>query len=270
MYKSAVKTYLIALIVAVVILPAVIFISDPYMVFHKHWTHKNKMIGNMRIQDYGLIKYGKFDGIIMGTSMFENTSANEASEKLGNVRFANLSVSGGSFYERFRILDMALKTRHFKHVIMSIDYKFNQLNEVNKTFYPELYSDNPIKGKMAVYSTDKALRCALFNVQCDFVKLDLDHPNAWFKNNAHSRRFGGFQNWLKYSKEDSQIKDAFHYLKSDKKHYSAENIWYKQIIDQEILPLFEHTGTEFSVIIPPYSALWWGKHKDNLDELFQP
>lgn len=270
MYKSAVKTYLIALIVTLIILPTIIFISDPYMVFHNRWIHQNKMIDNMRIQNYGLIKYGKFDGIIIGTSMLQNTSANEASEKLGNVRFANLSISGGSFYERFRILDMALKTRHFKHVIMSFDYKFNKLNEVNKTFYPDLYSDNPIKGKIAVYSTDKALICTLLDLKCDFTDFDLDRPKAWFKIDEQSRRFGGFQNWLKYAQEDYHIKGAFNYLKSDKKHYSAENIWYKQIIDQEILPLFEHTDTEFSVIIPPYGALWWGKHKDSLDELFKP
>ena len=269
MYKSAVKTYIITLSSLILILLSIIYISDPYMLFHKHWVHCGKMYGNMRIQDYGLIKFGDFDGIIIGTSMFENTSAKEAGKKL-NIKFANLSISGGSFYERFKILEMAFRTRPFRHVIMSLDYKFNSAHKIEKTFEPALYSQNPLKGKVAIYSTDKALKCIFQNKSCNFINLDIDHPKAWLNMKVHRRRFGGFENWLKYAKKDKQIKDAFKQLLDNRKNYSKEASAYQQIINEEILPLFRYKKTQFSIIIPPYSALWWAKRRESIDNLLKP
>lgn len=268
MYKVAVKTYLITLLLLIASAMLTIFVSDPYMLFHKHWFHHGLMYKNMRIQDYGLIKHGKFDGIIIGTSMLENTSGDEASVKLG-AEFANLSVSGSSYYERFKILDMALKTRKFKHIIMSVDYKFSKARDINNTFEPALYSFNSIKGKIAIYSTDKALKCIFLNQECDFIKFDLNFPKAWYKNKSFVRRFGGFENWLKYTKEDKQLKAVFEQLHSNKNR-SDGVLAYKQIIDEEILPLFKHKDTTFSLLIPPYSALFWAVRKNNLAKLLEP
>ncbi len=269
MYKSAIKTYLITLLVLIAGFYAIIFVSDPYMLFHKHWFHQNKMYNNMRIQNYGLIKFGKFDGIIIGTSMLENTSADEATKKFNNVRFANLSVSGGSYYERFKILNMALKTKKIKHVIMSFDYNFSRSGKINTTFEPSLYSWNSIIGKAKIYSTNKALRCIFLNKQCDFIKFDINHPKAWYAKKIHNRRFGGFDNWIKFCKDD-QIKDAFEQLKSENNDYSVMMAYYKEVINKEIIPLLQHEKTTFSIIIPPYSMLWWGKRKASLSELFEP
>ena len=97
MFRAAVKTYLISLIAFIFTFVAIIYFSDPYMLFHKKYFHHGKILDNLRIQNYGIIKYGEFDGIILGTSMLQNTSADEASEKL-NMRFANLSFAGASFY----------------------------------------------------------------------------------------------------------------------------------------------------------------------------
>lgn len=269
LYKSAVKTYVITILMFVSVFFATIYISDPYMLFHKHWFNHEQMLYNMRIQDYGLIKFGKFDGIIIGTSMLENTSSDEAKEKL-NVQFANLSLSGGSLYERFKILNMALNTRPFKHIIMSLDYKFNRTGIIGNTFEPDLYSTYSLKGKFMIYLTDVAIKCIFSDRECNLRKFDLDHPNAWYKKDFHARRFGGFENWIKYAKNDHQIQDAFAQLRNKADRYDAEAAAYKQVIDQEILPLFKHKDTEFSIIIPPYSALYWAKRKNSLDTLLKP
>ena len=269
LYKFAVKTYLISMLSLIFALLMVIYVSDPYMLFHKHWFHHNKINYNMRIQDYGLVKYGKFDGIILGTSMLENTSAAEAGSKL-NVNFANLSISGSSYFERFKVLNTALKSRPFKHVIFSLDYTFSLYHTTNETFDPALYSGNSIIGKINIYSTDKALRCIFLNKKCDFTNYNLDRPKAWYNNNFHARRFGGFENWLKYAKEDHQIKDAFEQLRAMDTDYTANAKFYKQIIDEEVLPLLKYPNTTFSVIIPPYSALYWAKRKNFLPALLKP
>ena len=269
LYKSAVRTYLITLFVLLMLPLTVIYVSDPYMLFHKHWFHHGQMYQNARIQNYGLIKYGKFDGIILGSSMLENTSANEANTKLGG-NFANISVSGMSPYERYKILDFALNTRKIKHIIFSLDYKFNKEQIIGEAFIPELYSMFPLRGKIKVYSTDKALKCIFKNKDCDFIDFGLDRPHAWFKTNSHNRRFGGFENWIRYYKVDNQIKDAFKELKSTRTDYSGDYSKLKEVIDNETMSLFKHNETEFSIIIPPYSILWWSKRKASLPGMFEP
>ena len=270
-YKAVVKTYFVSLIVFMLFSLIVIWVSDPYMLFHKHWFYKGNIYNNFRIQNYGLVKYGNFDSIIIGTSMLENTSAIEASEKLGG-KFANLSISGGSLYERFEILNFALKEKNIKQVIMSFDYALGEAKKINETFNPKLYSQNSLLEKMKIYLTDKALGCVFFNYKCDFIEYDLNRPNAWFDEDKHNRRFGGFDKWLKYASEDDQIQGAFTELltKINKNYIAGYNKQYKKIIDSEILPLLRHSKTTFSIIIPPYNALWWAPKKYFISEMMQP
>lgn len=112
-YKNTVRLYLYTISVLIGTLLSIIWIHDPYMLFHKQWFHPGKMLKNMRIQSYGLIKFADFDSIILGSSMLENTSADEASEKLGE-KFANLSISGSSYYEKYKVLNFALKQKKSK------------------------------------------------------------------------------------------------------------------------------------------------------------
>ena len=267
MYKLAIKRYLQLFIALALIIPTIIWIRDPYMLFHEKWFDSKRMHDNLRIQNYGLIKYGNFDSIIIGTSMIENTSANEASEKLG-TEFANLSISGSSFYERYKMLSFALKQKDIKHIIYSLDFKFNKSDEINNTFNPGLYDDK-VSGKFNVYLTSKALKCIFLNHKCDMKDYSLDRPNAWYNIEEHKRRFGGFENWIKYRKEDQQVKEALKKLSSTGDDYTLEYKEYKQIIDNEILPLLQHTEIQHSMIIPPYSLLWWNKRKNYLDEYFK-
>lgn len=267
-YKKVMFLYLKILILLIVILTSVICVSDPYMLFHDHWFDKGKIYSNFRIQNYGLIKFKDFDSIILGTSMLENTSAKEASEKLkGN--YVNLSISGASFYERFLVLMFALRTKKIKNVIISLDYHFNTEQKINETFEPNLYSSLPLKSKIKIYSTNKALKNIFKRQESDFIEENLDRPNAWYQREWHDRRFGGFQNWVKHYNEDEQIQDAFNLLLKGNKNYS-ENMPYQEIIDNEILPLFEHKETSFSIIIPPYSVLWWASGKDVIKDMMKP
>ena len=268
MYKQALKKYFIILLSVGTVVFSGIYIRDPYMLFHKKWFNNEKIYNNMRIQNYGLIKYGDFDSIILGSSMLENTSAKEASEKL-NARFVNLSIMGSSFYERSKVLTLAFQYKELKHIIFSLDYKFSKPHDINDTFYPKLYEEET-SAKFNIYMTTKALSCIFLNSECDMIAYNLDRPNAWYTMPEHKRRFGGFENWLKYHEEDGQIKMAFTDLLSSPKDLEATQKNYKQMIDTEILPILHQQKTRYSIIIPPYSILWWAKRKNNLDKYFEP
>ena len=267
-FKKVFFSYCYALFFLIVFIPSAVYVSDPYSLFHRPWFNKGKMYDNLRIQNYGLIKYEPFDALILGTSMLQNTSADEATKKLKD-RYANLSFSGAGFYERFFVSNFAFRTKKIKSVILSLDYNFNKEKRIENSFYPELYSENFLSGKIKVYLTHKALLCALLRIKCGFIERNLDRPTTWNGLEPHVRHFGGFDNWLKYW--DGQMKKTFKSLLETQIDYKEEYEKYQTIFDDELLPLFENNKeTSFFVIIPPYSAFWWKKRESELEGMMRP
>jgi len=84
------------------------FIFDPWQLFHKPWFRSTVFIENSRFQDAGIINSYDFDSIILGTSIAQNFSINEAS-RLFASRFVNLSIEAGLFSERAIILQRVLQ-----------------------------------------------------------------------------------------------------------------------------------------------------------------
>ena len=166
---------------------------------------------------------------------------------------------------KFSIEDFAVAIGTTPKIINDLETK-----KINTSFSPLLYNQEKFVEKIKIYSTDKALKNILIRQEDDFKEENLDRPNAWYKTESHNRRFGGFDNWIKYYNKDEQINDAFDQLSQEHKNYSEDIRRYREVIDNEILPLFEHKETSFSLIIPPYSALWWAKRKDFIEETLKP
>ena len=256
-YKQAIYSFLSVVLGCIFLFITTVVVSDPYSLFHEKWFHKGEIYPNMRVQAYGLINSEDFDGIIMGTSMLENTSAYETSKKL-NGRFINLSVSGGSHFERFIILDYALKKKKLNRIIMSIDFKFETIGKADDTFLPKLYTKDALKEKLKFYTYTDPLKC-VFLQDCNFKKYDPNLPNAWKDKNFHKCRFGGYENWMKYKNKDHQIQDVIRILKSEDFMANIDVNMGKKIIDTEIQPLFRNKQVQFDLIFPPYNILWWKK-----------
>ena len=108
--KKIVFIFFITSFVSAIFFWAVIFYYDPLKILHTPWKYTSYLQNNMRQQALSLIKYWKFDSVIIGTSMLENTSSKEASQYLGG-KFINISLSGSDFSERKVVLDYVLKKR---------------------------------------------------------------------------------------------------------------------------------------------------------------
>lgn len=256
-YRYAVHVFLYTLTSALVIILGMIYVHDPYMVFHRKWFSPETMSSNMRIQNYGIMKYEKFNAVIMGTSMLENTSAALASELLGK-KFVNLSIEGASYYERMLAMNYLFKHQKIKHVITSLDFIYNKYNTVNNTFQESLYRDDTLVDRFSVYLNDQSFWCALFGYKCSMRPKNLDMPKSWANFDVWRRRFGGFENWF--------VKDHLERKKRKRPNISEDTIKdYRKVIDEEIIPLFEHRDVHFDVVIPPYSILWWAKYRNGFD-----
>ena len=255
LYKKAFHYFFFTVISVICLFLILAPVFDPYMLFHDKWFKKGLMYNNMRVQSYGLINHEKMDGIVIGTSMMQNTSAKEASDKL-NGHFINLSDSGLSYFERLIILNYAIQKQPLKRIIMSLDFRFFDLREINNSFFPKLYTQSTLAEKYKYYMHSTPLKCLFLNICKSFTKYDTDSPGAWYTQEGHSHRFGGFENWIKYKNE---AKKDFRILKSEEKN--MDNIDLKvlrDIVDTEIVPLIANNpNIQFDMPIPPYSILWW-------------
>ncbi len=94
-----------------------IWLYDPFWLFHKPYFREQTYQKDMANQAKGIIDNTDFNGVILGTSMLENTSAKEAGEKLGN-KWVNLSIKGANFEDRNIIFKYI--TKHKKNKICNL------------------------------------------------------------------------------------------------------------------------------------------------------
>jgi len=244
------------------------FINDPYMVFHKPWMHEKYYFKDMRNQAAGIINTHEFDSIILGTSMTQNTSAEEASSVFGG-NFVNISIGGGLILERSKVLKYALNKKDIKNVIMTLDV-FGDFGKYRQDIlFPEYLYDESLLNNIKFYmGFNKAgyLFCnnLIFHNKCPFVVNDIKRVNEWYSDPVNKRRFGGIGNWIEYS-GDPLIKNELYKIVSTVKNNAIsvnENRVMKiknndkKIIKNYLLNhVVENPNVNFYLFFPPYSRI---------------
>jgi len=272
--RKLVFVLIVAALGPVTALFSALFAYDPLALFHKPWGRAETLRENMRLQAAGVIRHGDFDSVILGTSIFENSSANEASRILGG-RFVNLSISAGDFFERGLILRYLLERRPVRQVIYSLDFIY--LNQRKGYWYYPLptydflYDANPFNdiraylnghflGCLARWSEDPA---------CVGRVAGLDRPNAWMGKPEEAERFGGLDAWCR-TRGNPQIRDVYEKLSEAARAIHTGTVQVPEpsqtglaiayIEDNLIALIKEYPETQFHLVFPPYSrakyAIW--------------
>jgi hypothetical protein len=272
-----------------------LIILDPLQIYHKSWDGNENFIKGMRFQAAGIINNYPFDSIVLGSSMAENFSPNEAS-KVFNNRFINLSLSGSNFPERSLVLNHALKNKKLENVIISLD-GFSPIGEYRDDFpvsnFDFLYNESPFDD-IKIYLTNKYLKFAICRIgivfnnvqQCRSKFRTLESIVEWGSDNEQNRRFGGLNKWLEAATGDGQIRDeiekinqsisciknACNKISDNVKDTMTDFEQGKSSFDLYILKTAkEHPETEFHVFFPPYSRLLyaiWSQETPKLFELY--
>lgn len=237
------------------------YIHDPLQVFHKPWSRKTTFVDNMREQSLGIIKHYEFDSVIIGNSLLENTSGFEANDKIGG-RFVNLSTSGLRYFERYTILKFALNKKHLENAIIQLDAYLGSGSPSSAAFVADAYEDN-LFNQIKLYINAKYAKCIFLlskSEKCIGKNIDLRLPNAWEERPEHVQFFGGYENWLKYKKTD-ELKIIYDALAKQNtlKVTPQELDVFKKTVRDYVVPLpKDNPDTNFHIIIPPYSILFWG------------
>lgn len=263
---------------------AVLFITmcilDPMGVIHPYGIRVG-LSKDMRQQAAGVLNImPDTDSIILGTSMLENTSAREAEKLLGGT-FANISISGSSFYERSFVLEKLLKTGRIKTVIYSLDgssyislTKEHHSYEINNFDY--LYNEN-LLDNILTYRDFKIFRCVIKPAtrqrKCMQNDFQYDRPNEWASIPEENMRFGGLEKWFA-AKNNDQIITALSNISNASKDIDKQKITkdenintdatVKYIQENLIRYVRDYPEVQFHLIFPPYSritfAQWYQRY----------
>ena len=263
--------YFISAFVIPMVFALALYVYDPLMLFHKPVNREVTLTNDMRSQAAGIIHSMNYDSYILGTSMLENTSADRASNIIGG-NFANISISGSTYFERSFTLAYALK-KGAKKIIYSLDshYLGQGLESPASPVTPFsfLYSDSLYR--LRFYLQPKYILCVLIwseSKKCVGQKKTADRPNSWIQKKAHYSRFGGLDNWFA-AKNSSQIKTALTSISIAAKRVrmgesdllnapalkSKKNKAIQYIEKHLISYVRANPATQFHFIFPPYSRI---------------
>lgn len=242
-----------------------LYLYDPAQIFHKPYFRKTTFFGDMRVAARGIIQHYHFDSYILGTSMLENTSAKEASEKLGG-EWVNISLSGSTLNERAVVLEYLFKHQSPKQILYSLDYLVGLHTRNNMPI--KLYNDSNIDD-FNFYINDRFVLCSIVwskDKSCvgksDSEARIEDSIVRWIDFKDQVGRFGGIENWIKF-KNHEQLKEPLQLLsqyatQNPKENFIAEDLNAKiqENITKNILEFVkQNQQTQFYFVIPTYSRL---------------
>lgn len=263
-YPRFIAVFLTTTITVVMIAITALYQYDPLRLFHRTTNEPIRVTSDLRQQAISFIRYADYESVILGTSIFENTSADQASALFGE-KFINLSLSGSSYHIRSYPLRKILQNRPIKTVLYSVDFLWGAY--AGKLEVDYLYDNNRLND-FEVYLNKKYVRCLLNwsnDDDCRGAATTLDMPKTWKQQQPHMARFGGKKNWAKH-KDNSQMARALNNWKTGiellkqgkteqipekKEQYYIEKIT-KQLDDSLIHYVKKYPKTQFIAVFPPY------------------
>lgn len=263
-------------VVLSVILPMMAY--DPLGLLASPWRPNKNVYSNLRLALPGILKRKDFDAVLLGTSVMENMSAQQASWRLGH-QFANLSLTASDFVERGIVLDHLLRRGRVAMVVMSVDSVYN--NQRNGyPLYPlatwdYLYDQNPFNDLRAMLNAHFLSCTWRWSVEstCIGSTDSLDHPNAWIGDPEQARRFGGIENWCA-ARDNHQVRDGLKALNAalarradremrwpDAQQQAANATAAVRYVDHHLLRhVRNYPRVKFKLFFPPYHralyAIW--------------
>ena len=249
---------------------ALIYILDPFQIYHTSYFYPDKYIGNQdRFQTAGLInrlwdERDCCDSILLGTSHSQNFDGDEMGTILGTKPVLNLSMSGAKPYEQDIILSHVLSVHRPQTVFWEIDEPFSvaqmtsaQCTEIQSGRYmpAELYNHSFYDDGLYLFSLDSIT----YAMRGFWIAEPLNIYKAWYYQNLES--FGKGDAILRRNLPLYQNNPAF--LQSLDTHFLAlDEVVFKAVA--------ENPDIQFHIFLPPYSHLYYASlNQDEYTRLMQ-
>lgn len=266
-YKSLVLRFLFLGVLAFSCVVGGFYLYDPFAFYGQNHFTKNKFQTD---EKYGLpamvdANWAKFDSVIVGTSMLRSSNGRDISTK--DNKYANFSVDRFNISDRFTFINYLYTKKKLKNIIYSLDPEmlFVHKNDPSykvffgKTNIRKIYHTTSFYG-----SRNKFFICLLTlssKERCVGRKLDLYMPQATTYPMAKDIKLQqnlDISHYLRYTKTFAPIRQKTNLQLKTQLNFYKEKFFSL---------VAKHPKTQFSVIIPPYSTLFYRLDSLILDRL---
>ena len=200
----------------------------------------------------GLAKNADYDFVITGSSLMENYDLPEVNRLCG-AKSINLSISAMAGFEQRRILDVALRHRAPRRVVMTLDFNSfappadSSLPEIPDPLPLYLYDDITWNDFRYLISGPVTMRTLSILRGVGSGNYSTDFNRAW--NWEHEVTFSRAR-----ALKDIDPADINRRFKQGPRTVERMHANF----DRNIATLIEqYPGTEFNLIFPPYSIMVW-------------
>lgn len=260
MYKRWVINFFILNMILLLCVVIFNYQNDPYQYYginSRNFYMTSEEIVNERFQNPGLIRHGKYDTILTGTSMTENFKKSVFDKNL-HTDYLKVPLSGGTSYELKYLLQLSLLQHKAKNIFFGFDI-FSFYGSIDREYYGKntfpiyLYTtslSDKIKYLLNIDITRKSYD--LVHQDNNKTRIDFDRAYSWNDRCV----FGSSQVMKDWNLRNNTYNASF-----DLNEHKFEIL--KRNFDENILPIIQHNPeVTFTFFFPPYSILTWKLYEE--------
>lgn len=247
--KKALK-WLEIFVVTVMLLPALItFLFDPFYQYHMPFFNLKASLHDRDNQVVGTIRTFDYDSVLLGSSVAENFDSTFLDNRY-HCKTLKVIRASGSVADLLYYMDMAHEEQDIKNVFWCMDiFAITASTEV--TLYDEsipryLHTKTIFDDITYLYNKDILFKEIPLSIANSFMDRGTD-GNAY--NWAEDKTFSIEQAMKAYQKPENALPAAS--VSEETRTLIEKNT---SLVIEEIT---SHPETEYTVIFPPYSLLWW-------------
>lgn len=239
---------LLALLLALLALcAAVVYTVDPCM-YYRIPTDWKPVFFSERYQGAGLARNVPADTALVGTSMAANYRAGEVGEILGGDA-VRITIPDGYLSEFDRVMGVLFREHELKRVVFLLDLNIlvRDESEVTTSMPPYLYNENRLDDVKYLLNKD-ALYYSFYTLTANGwgEGQTVDEGFTWDKG-IWWNHMTALREYERPEAVDTPV-DPTPYVQRAKENLAVVERW-----------ISEHPDTEFDIVIPPYSILFWDK-----------
>lgn len=247
--KKALK-WLVICLVTVMLLPAIItYIFDPFYQYHKPFFNLNASLYDRDNQVVGTIRTFDYDSVLLGSSVAENFDTTVLDSQF-NCQTLKIIRAAGSVADLLYYMDMAHEEQDIKNVFWCMDI-FAITSSTDVTLFDDstpryLHTKTVLDDITYLYNKDILFKEIPLSIANSFLDRSTN-GNAY--NWSEGKTFSPQQAMYAYEKPDTIIPTDD--ISETTKTLVSKNI--SMVLDE----INSHPNTEYTIIFPPYSLLWW-------------
>jgi len=224
------------------------YLFDPFFQYHEPYFGLKRVFNNRDYQMIGSIKNLSYDSVLMGSSVAENFNSDYLNENY-DCNMLKIIRASGPASDLLHYLNIAHQEQNIERVFWCMDiFALTSPTEVT------VDSDKSLK----YLHTDTMLDDAtyLFNKDVLFKEIPLYAAYSVLGINTDGKAY----DWSD-GKEFSSQKAMKAYNKPDEvlpeQSYEEQLVLLEQNLNNVLREIDSHSETEYIIVFPPYSMLWW-------------